>query len=61
VVVNDDSHTLALADDGSVYAWGKRKAKEAGTLGLSGEDFEYYEWSVPTPQRVPKLRVACGL
>jgi alpha-tubulin suppressor-like RCC1 family protein len=51
-------HTLARADDGSVYAWGDSVAAELGALGLGrlarGE-------TVPTPRRVPALRVACGL
>jgi alpha-tubulin suppressor-like RCC1 family protein len=66
-VAASEYQTLALADDGSVYTWGGASAArlqqlrwEGGALGLSpsvsggGED-------VPTPQRVPNLRVACGL
>jgi alpha-tubulin suppressor-like RCC1 family protein len=48
-------HTLALADDGSVYAWGDQEAAEGGLLGpgasVSGA-------GVLTPQRIPELRVA---
>jgi alpha-tubulin suppressor-like RCC1 family protein len=53
-------HTLALADDGSGYAWGKWRAAEVGALGLSPaiSDAEY---PVPTPQRLPALLVAYGL
>jgi alpha-tubulin suppressor-like RCC1 family protein len=53
-------HTLALADDGSVYAWGDERAVSSGALGLglsvSGEG-----QAVLTPQRIPALRVSCVL
>jgi alpha-tubulin suppressor-like RCC1 family protein len=56
------THTLALADDGSVYSWGTRDAAESGALAL-GTFVRYdagYE-DVLTPQRVPARRLACGL
>jgi alpha-tubulin suppressor-like RCC1 family protein len=53
-------HTLAWADDGSVYAWGKDEAAETGALGLGPEVSDAQD-SVLTPQRIPALRVACGL
>jgi alpha-tubulin suppressor-like RCC1 family protein len=53
-------HTLALADDGSVYAWGGEWAAESGALGL-GPSVSDARVRVPIPQRVPGLRVACGL
>jgi alpha-tubulin suppressor-like RCC1 family protein len=45
-------HTLALADDGSVYAWGSRIAQAEEALGLviSTRDAAW-------PQRIPALRV----
>jgi alpha-tubulin suppressor-like RCC1 family protein len=58
-----DRHVLALADDGRVYAWGGDLAARVGSLGLGaavsteGERSE----SVLSPQRVPGLRMACGL
>jgi alpha-tubulin suppressor-like RCC1 family protein len=53
-------HTLALADDGSVYAWGNYMAAESGSLGL-GPSVRDAASAVPTPQRIPALRVVCGL
>jgi alpha-tubulin suppressor-like RCC1 family protein len=53
-------HTLALADDGSVYAWGGEDAANVGALGL-GPAVSDADVPVPTPQRIPALRVACGL
>jgi alpha-tubulin suppressor-like RCC1 family protein len=55
------AHTLAVADDGIVYAWGGLRAAERGALGLDHSVSEA-RTSVPTPQRIPALRVAvCGL
>jgi alpha-tubulin suppressor-like RCC1 family protein len=59
-VAGGKTHTLALADDGSVYAWGNKEAAECGALGL-GPSVCDAELPVPTPQRIPTLRVACGL
>jgi hypothetical protein len=53
-------HALVLADDGSVHAWGHNEAGEKGSLGL-GVSIDDAAECVPTPQRVPELRVACGL
>jgi alpha-tubulin suppressor-like RCC1 family protein len=53
-------HTLALADDGSVYAWGNHNAADSGALGL-GHSVRDPGRAVPTPRRIPGLRVACGL
>jgi alpha-tubulin suppressor-like RCC1 family protein len=53
-------HTLALADDGSVYAWGYENAAKTGALGL-GPSVSDAGVQVPTPQRIPALCVACGL
>jgi alpha-tubulin suppressor-like RCC1 family protein len=58
VVASYDS-TLALADDGSVYAWGRQSAAEWGVLGL-GPSVNDAEEAVPTPQRIPGLRLTCG-
>jgi alpha-tubulin suppressor-like RCC1 family protein len=54
-----DRHTLALADDGSVYAWGNGSGAKRGALGL-GPAVRDAGRDVPTPQRIPALRVACG-
>jgi alpha-tubulin suppressor-like RCC1 family protein len=54
------SFHLALADDGSVYAWGDKMAAASGALGL-GTSVSDAGLRVPTPQRIPELRVACGL
>jgi alpha-tubulin suppressor-like RCC1 family protein len=53
-------HTLALVDDGSVYGWGDMMAGARGALGL-GASASNAGVPVSTPQRVPELRVACGL
>jgi alpha-tubulin suppressor-like RCC1 family protein len=62
-VAAGERRTLALADDGSVYAWGNKEAAGSGALGLgiavrrAGSGGAH----VPTPQRVLDVRVACGL
>jgi alpha-tubulin suppressor-like RCC1 family protein len=53
-------HTLAPADDGSVYAWGHEEAAKSGALGLATSVQEAGR-AVFTPQRVPALHVAYGL
>jgi E3 ubiquitin-protein ligase HERC2 len=53
-------HTLALADDGSVFAWGSPLGAAAAALGF-GTPVSDAQRSEPTPQRIPELRVACGL
>jgi alpha-tubulin suppressor-like RCC1 family protein len=62
-VAAGERHTLALADDGSVYVWGDRFAADSGALGLgpSVNDAGRAGRAVHTPQRIPGLRVACGL
>jgi alpha-tubulin suppressor-like RCC1 family protein len=50
-------HTLALADDGSVYTWGGWHAANSGLLGLGSSVRD----AVHSLQRIPALRVACGL
>jgi alpha-tubulin suppressor-like RCC1 family protein len=52
------NHTLALADDESVYAWGCGQAATSGALGLGPSVSDAREL-VPTPQRIPALRVTC--
>jgi alpha-tubulin suppressor-like RCC1 family protein len=59
-VAANSHHALALADDGSVYVWGDLQAADAGALGL-GHLAIYEGRPVPTPQRIPALRVTCGL
>jgi alpha-tubulin suppressor-like RCC1 family protein len=54
------NHTLALADDGSVYVWGDKDTTTSGTLGL-GPSVADAGREVGTPQRIPALRVVCGL
>jgi alpha-tubulin suppressor-like RCC1 family protein len=53
-------HALALADDGSVYAWGDVEAAGDGALGL-GPTVRLANVAVRTPQRIPALHVTCGL
>jgi alpha-tubulin suppressor-like RCC1 family protein len=59
-VAASSMHTLALADDGRVYAWGSQVAERAGALGL-GPSVSDAVLSVRAPQRIPELRVAWGL
>jgi alpha-tubulin suppressor-like RCC1 family protein len=54
------THTLALANDGSVYAWGGEEPAQMGALGL-GPAVSDAGQKVSTPRRVPGLRVACEL
>jgi alpha-tubulin suppressor-like RCC1 family protein len=53
-------HSLALTDDGSMYAWGGEDAAKSGALGL-GPSVSGAGEPVRMPQRIPALRVACGL
>jgi alpha-tubulin suppressor-like RCC1 family protein len=54
-------YTLAVADDGGVYVWGRGNcAESSGALGL-GPSVGNARRAVPTPQRISALRVACGL
>jgi alpha-tubulin suppressor-like RCC1 family protein len=55
-VAANDHHTLAPADDGSVYAWGSKGAANPGALGL-GPTVSEAGQPVLTPQRAPVLRV----
>jgi alpha-tubulin suppressor-like RCC1 family protein len=57
-----DSHTLALADDGCVYAWGDKYAAINGALGLC-QTMRVRDAmrTVRTTQRTSALRVTCGL
>jgi alpha-tubulin suppressor-like RCC1 family protein len=59
-VVASVHHTLALADDGNVFAWGCGIAARTGALGLGAAAMPAGV-GVRTPQCVPELRVACGL
>jgi alpha-tubulin suppressor-like RCC1 family protein len=53
-------HTLATADDGSVYAWGNSLAVGSGAIGLARELYTAGAFIPPvlTPQPVTMLRVA---
>jgi alpha-tubulin suppressor-like RCC1 family protein len=52
-------HTLALADDGNVYAWGTWCVPDMGAR--SPDPSARVMWHrLSTPQRIPALRVACG-
>jgi E3 ubiquitin-protein ligase HERC2 len=53
-------HTVALADDGSVYAWGDAAVAGWGALGL-GRSVAEAGVIVPTPRRIRVLRVGCGV
>jgi alpha-tubulin suppressor-like RCC1 family protein len=59
-VAAGNQHTLAMADDGSVYVWGNVSAAESGALGI-GPSSGVTRKNVRKPRRVPVLRVACGL
>jgi alpha-tubulin suppressor-like RCC1 family protein len=59
-VAAGECHELVLADDGRVYAWGHEEAKKSGALGL-GISVQDAGNHVLTSQRIPGLRVACGL
>jgi alpha-tubulin suppressor-like RCC1 family protein len=54
------NHTLALAEDGSMYAWGDSYQAKMGAFRLSPSVSDAGV-CVFTPQRIPELRVACGL
>jgi hypothetical protein len=58
-VTSSGGHTLAVAGDGSVYAWGCWNAAGPGALGLGPVVACAFD-PVDTPQRVPALRVTCG-
>jgi alpha-tubulin suppressor-like RCC1 family protein len=53
-----EHHTLALADNGSVYAWGDSRAAGSGALGL-GRPVQNAWRAVRKPRRIRALRVAC--
>jgi alpha-tubulin suppressor-like RCC1 family protein len=60
-VAAGDYQALALADDGSVYAWGRHEdAANRGALGL-GLSMRNAPDRVDTPQRVPALCFASEL
>jgi alpha-tubulin suppressor-like RCC1 family protein len=52
-----EHHTLALADDGSEYAWGSAEAARQGALGLGSEVRDLGK-VVRKPQRVPAVHGA---
>jgi alpha-tubulin suppressor-like RCC1 family protein len=52
MVATGQHHTLALADDGSLYSWGDKRAANVGALGL-GPAVAEAKVTVHTPQRVP--------
>jgi alpha-tubulin suppressor-like RCC1 family protein len=54
-VAAGECHTLALADDGSVYVWGNQDMAAAGALGL-GASVRETGHEVPMPQRSNDLR-----
>jgi alpha-tubulin suppressor-like RCC1 family protein len=56
-VAAGEGHTLAVADDRSVYTWGCAAAAISGALGL-GSSVSDARSRVPTPQRVLELRAA---
>jgi alpha-tubulin suppressor-like RCC1 family protein len=58
-VVAGRNHTLALADDRRVYAWGSLEAAEWGVLGL-GSSVQALCRPVRKLRRIPSLRAACG-
>jgi hypothetical protein len=54
-------HTLALADEGSVYSWAGW-SYEPGHFALGlGPAVRDAGKAVLTPQRIPALRVACAV
>jgi alpha-tubulin suppressor-like RCC1 family protein len=53
-------HTLAVADNGRVYAWGTEATATEGALGL-GASVSAARKAVPMPRLIPLLRMACGL
>jgi alpha-tubulin suppressor-like RCC1 family protein len=59
-VAAGDDHALAVADVGSVYAWGGEFTAKWNALGLDPAVSDVGV-RVPTPQPVPAVRVACGL
>jgi alpha-tubulin suppressor-like RCC1 family protein len=57
-VVIGGLHTLALADDGSMYAWGGYHSAISGALGL-GNSMPDRNTPVCTPQRIPAVHTDC--
>jgi alpha-tubulin suppressor-like RCC1 family protein len=57
-VAASESHVLALASDGDVYAWGDAEPAGAGVLGLGLSSMCAALGLVLTPQRVPALQMA---
>jgi hypothetical protein len=60
-----ETHALALADDGSVYAWGGDEVMLWGVPGLLGmpvprDDRDFCYMPVLTPKLIPRLHVAGG-
>jgi alpha-tubulin suppressor-like RCC1 family protein len=59
-VLAGGTHTHVRADSGRVYSWGDGHATRMGVIGL-GPSVIHVGRSVLTPQRIPGLRLACGL
>jgi alpha-tubulin suppressor-like RCC1 family protein len=60
VVATCDCQTVAVADDGSMYAWGNTDTSMLGALGLGSSGSVGAPRAGLTAQRIPALRVACG-
>jgi alpha-tubulin suppressor-like RCC1 family protein len=59
-MVVSSNHTLAVADDGGMYAWGSEDAAELGALGLD-PSMNGVPQNLRTPRRIPALRAACAI